>query len=262
MEEMKTMADGSILPISYIEYSEETINGIGDVYEDQYIELPIKIEDKNDPYGEEVIDEDGNESFIYRSRIYDPYTVYKIIDIDREDKTLNVRVGGTHNYLQLKSAHLKDAIILPRYRASNYYRDRERGGWFVLSMGTEDISMSLSNTNPRYHIDKYREKAAYQIWMIVDKLKHIFDLTYKPGQTFAIKIPLNLEGVTDADKLVRSLTDFTYSIIMKSVPPKAMVKTTLLHICSTGNELILTIDFKLKQDYDVVGVPLIEFDWY
>lgn len=256
------MADGSILPISYIEYSEETINGIGDVYENQYIELAVEVVDKDDVQGEDYVDEDGNESIIYKSYVYKPYSTFKVMEIDHQNKIAKLRVGGSYRTVEVTSAQLKGAVILPRYRAANYYRDRERGGWFVLRMGTEDISMSLSNMNPSYQIEKYREKAGYQIWMIVDKLKHIFDLEYKPGQTFAIKIPVNLEGILETEKVIRSIIDFGYGIIVKSVPPKAMVKATLLHVYLKDNVLILTIDFKLKQDYDVVGIPLIEFDWY
>ena len=256
------MADETTFQISYTEYSEKTINNIGDVYENQYIELAQEVVDKDDIRGEDFTDEDGNESTIYKSYVYKPQSVFKIEAVDYKNKTIRLRVGGGYRTINITNTQLKDAIILPRYRASNYYRDRERGGSFVLSMGTEDISGSLAHIRFDSHIDKYREKAAYQIWMIVDKLKHILDLEYKPGQTFAIKILINPSNANSIEDIARSLTNFTYDIIKKSIPPKAMVKSTLLHVHLKDNELILTIDFKLKQDYDVVGIPLIEFDWY
>ena len=103
-------------------YSEDVIENANEIFQGQFIELPIEITNPSDKDAIDEVDEDGDDIVVYRDKIYNSYSVYYLVSLDRKTGKMLVKHETNSGEFEIEIDKSIGGIILPRNRLSLEHR--------------------------------------------------------------------------------------------------------------------------------------------
>lgn len=221
------------------------------------------------------LDDWGDEKVISREpEMYPAFSVFRVKDVDLKKREITVM--SLRSTFEVPESLLKNVIILPSDRVGSHENIRKVDAHIFYMVpdltgdyATRDIDDRIKGFIPEVHWQIYREKAECQVSLVLRAINRTYSLKDISGQRYEIRHRLDQYDYSPT-VVADIVTKLIMSTIRSFAPDTAMIAPHLLgyryeitddpdNEGETIANLVMVIDFKLKFNYEEIGIPHVKW---